>query len=63
MQESERQRLRNHRSEIAAEQIGRRTRLMELDPRYCDVIVKRWKRFTDTQGQRICTLREQEVSA
>ena len=27
---------------VAAEQTGRRARLMELDPLYCDVIVERW---------------------
>jgi DNA modification methylase len=31
---------------IAAEKIGRNARLMELDPKYCDVIVKRWEDFT-----------------
>jgi site-specific DNA-methyltransferase (adenine-specific) len=31
---------------IAAEQTGRQARLMELDPRYCDVIVNRWQQFT-----------------
>lgn len=31
---------------IAAEKTGRRARLMELDPKYCDVIVKRWEDFT-----------------
>ena len=31
---------------IAAERISRKARLMELDPRYCDVIVKRWEDFT-----------------
>jgi site-specific DNA-methyltransferase (adenine-specific) len=31
---------------IAAERLGRMARLMELDPRYCDVIVKRWQQFT-----------------
>ena len=31
---------------IAAERIGRKARLMELDPAYCDVIVKRWEDFT-----------------
>jgi site-specific DNA-methyltransferase (adenine-specific) len=38
---------------IAAEQTGRRARLMELDPRYCDVIVKRWEQFTGKQAERI----------
>jgi site-specific DNA-methyltransferase (adenine-specific) len=31
---------------IACEKTGRYARLMELDPRYCDVIVKRWQAFT-----------------
>jgi site-specific DNA-methyltransferase (adenine-specific) len=31
---------------IAAEKNGRIARLMELDPKYCDVIVKRWQDFT-----------------
>jgi DNA modification methylase len=31
---------------IAAEKQGRVARLMELDPRYCDVIVTRWQEFT-----------------
>jgi DNA modification methylase len=31
---------------IACEKTGRHARVMELDPRYCDVIVKRWQNFT-----------------
>jgi site-specific DNA-methyltransferase (adenine-specific) len=31
---------------IACEKHGRDARLMELDPKYCDVIVKRWQEFT-----------------
>ena len=31
---------------IGAEQTGRKAYLMELDPKYCDVIVKRWEDFT-----------------
>jgi DNA modification methylase len=31
---------------IACEKTNRHARLMELDPRYCDVIVKRWEDFT-----------------
>jgi DNA modification methylase len=35
---------------IAAEKNGRTAMLMELDPRYCDVIVKRWQDFTGKQA-------------
>jgi len=31
---------------IACEKNKRRARLMELDPKYCDVIIKRWEDFT-----------------
>ena len=31
---------------IAAEQTDRKAFLMEIDPLYCDVIVKRWEEFT-----------------
>ena len=31
---------------IAAEKNGRTALLMELDPKYCDVIIKRWQDFT-----------------
>lgn len=35
---------------IAAEKNGRTALLMELDPKYCDVIVKRWQDFTGKQA-------------
>ena len=37
---------------IAAQQTGRRAFLMELDLLYCDVIVKRWERFTGQTASR-----------
>lgn len=36
---------------IACEKTGRHARLMELDPRYCDVIVRRWQDFTGQQAR------------
>jgi len=35
---------------IACEKTGRAARLMELDPKYCDVIIKRWQDFTGKQA-------------
>jgi site-specific DNA-methyltransferase (adenine-specific) len=34
---------------IACEKHGRCARMMELDPKYCDVIIKRWQDFTGQQ--------------
>ena len=38
---------------IAAEQLGRNAYLMELDPRYVDVIVNRWEELTGHKAQLI----------
>jgi DNA modification methylase len=35
---------------IACEKNGRYARIMELDPKYCDVIVRRWQAFTGKQA-------------
>jgi len=36
---------------LAAEKHGRYARIMELDPKYCDVIVKRWEEFTGKKAE------------
>ena len=38
---------------IAAQHIGRRAFLMEIDPPYCDVIVQRWENVTGQKAERI----------
>lgn len=35
---------------IACEQLGRRCRMMEIDPHYCDVIRRRWAEFVHGEG-------------
>jgi DNA modification methylase len=42
---------------IACEKTGRQARLMELDPKYCDVIIQRWEDFT---GKKAVLLTETE---
>jgi len=38
---------------IAAERTNRHSYLMELDSKYCDVIVKRWEDFTGNKAKRV----------
>ena len=38
---------------IACEQLGRKCRMMEMDPGYCDVIIARWESFTGRKAVRI----------
>jgi DNA modification methylase len=45
---------------IACEKQNRHARLMELDPKYCDVIVKRWEDFT---GNKAVLLTQTEETA
>ncbi len=40
---------------IACEKTGRQARLIELDPKYCDVIVQRWEEFTGKKAERLPT--------
>lgn len=37
---------------IASEKTGRRARLIELDPKYVDVIVRRWQNYTGAEATR-----------
>jgi DNA modification methylase len=54
---------------IACEKHGRMARLMELDPKYCDVIITRWQDFTGQQatlestGQAFGELKAERVAA
>jgi len=41
---------------IACEKHNRHARIMELDPKYCDVIVKRWEDFTGKKAQLVSEL-------
>ncbi len=61
---------------IAAEQVGRRARLLEYDPAYCDTIIRRWQvvtgkhatlvetgaRFEDVEAARHEVLAKQDIS-
>jgi DNA modification methylase len=54
---------------IAAESIGRRCFAMEIDPRYCDVIVERWQTFAgavailDGDGRRFGDVKHERAAA
>jgi DNA modification methylase len=37
---------------IACEKTGRRARIVEVDPKYVDVIVRRWQEFTGKRAVR-----------
>ena len=38
---------------VAAEQLGRKCYMMELDPHYCDVIIARWEKLTGKKAVKI----------
>lgn len=38
---------------IAAEQLGRKCYMMELDPLYCDIIIARWEKLTGKKATKI----------
>jgi len=36
---------------IACEQLGLRAGIVELDPKYCDVIIQRWEKLTGEKAE------------
>jgi DNA modification methylase len=38
---------------IACEKLKRKCRMIELDPKYCDVIIERWERLTGLTATRL----------
>jgi DNA modification methylase len=54
---------------IACEKLGRRARLMEIDPPYCDVIIRRWQEYAgkaatlEGDGRRFDEIRDERVHA
>ena len=38
---------------IAAEKINRRCYGMELDPKYCDIIINRWEEYTGGKAEKV----------
>jgi len=38
---------------VACEQLGRKARIVELDPHYCDVIIARWEKLTGKEAVRL----------
>lgn len=54
---------------MACEKTGRSARIMELQPQYCDVIVRRWQEFTgnpavlESTGQSFAELEAERLGA
>jgi DNA modification methylase len=40
---------------IACEQLNRPCRMMELDPIYCDIVIKRWEQLTGEKATKLST--------
>lgn len=38
---------------LACEELGRKCYMMEYEPKYCDVIIKRWEEFTGEKAEKI----------
>lgn len=38
---------------IASERLRMQARLIELSPKYCDVIIRRWEEYTGQQAERV----------
>lgn len=47
---------------IAAEKTRRKARLMELDPKFCDVIVRRWEEYTGKKAELLSNNAESSVN-
>lgn len=41
---------------IAAHKTGRRAYVCELEPTYCDRIIRRWEEFANDEAERVCSL-------
>jgi len=38
---------------IACEELDRKCRMMEIDPKYCSVIIERWEKLTEQKGEKL----------
>jgi tRNA/tmRNA/rRNA uracil-C5-methylase (TrmA/RlmC/RlmD family) len=48
---------------IACEKTNRRCYMMEIDPHYCDVILKRWEQFTGQTAERLAIAALKEIAS
>ena len=53
-QAAEQQAKANNKAKLEAiGQLGRKARLMEYDPKYCDVIIARWEKLTGEKATKL----------